>query len=99
MKIVQQFESNSIQLELGSIQAAEKFFDDVKSQGAFFLELFHELEQYQKQTINVTAPPEFDFEFEAEVLQVIPQTRVWGTAFQLCWRPGKSEELYNKLRG
>ncbi len=99
MKIVQQIEDNSVRLEFESKDAVESFFDDVKQQGAFFLQLFHELEQYQKLTMIVTAPPDFGFEFEAEVIQVISQAQAWGTAFQLCWKPGKSEELYTKLHG
>ncbi len=99
MKIVQQIEKNSVRLEFDTTDAVEGFFDDVKKQGAFFLQLYHELEQYQKLTVITAAPPAFEFEFEAEVIQVIPQAHAWGTAFQLCWRPGKSEELYTKLRG
>ncbi len=99
MRIVQQIESNSVRLEFDTTAAVESFFDDVKKTGAFFLQLYHELKQYQKLTVTAAAPPGFEFEFEAEVIQVISQASAWGTAFQLCWRPGKSEELYNKLHG
>ena len=97
MKIVQQIEDNRVRLEFETKDAVKVFFDDVKKQGAFFLQLFHELEQYRKLTVVTSAPPDFEFEFEAEVIQVISQTGTWGTAFQLCWRPGKSEELYTSL--
>lgn len=99
MRIVQQIEDNSVRLEFDTTDAVEGFFDDVKKEGAFFLQLYHELKQYQRLTLIATAPPRFEFEFEAEVIQVISQATAWGTAFQLCWRPGKSEELYTKLRG
>lgn len=86
-------------LEFGAVSEVEKFFDDVKAQAGFYIQLNRELKQYQKLTFTAIAPPRFEFTFEAEVIQVVPGHAGWGTAFQLCWHPGQSEELDRKLKG
>ncbi len=88
-----------VTLEFGAVAEVESFFAEVKEQTGFFLQLDRELKQYQKLTFTVTAPPSFEFSFEAEVLQVFPGPNGCGTAFRLCWRPGQSLELANTLEG
>ncbi len=88
-----------VTLEFGAVAEVKAFFDECKEQTGFFLQLDRELKQYHKLTFATTAPPSFEFSFEAEVLQVFPGPAGCGTAFRLCWQPGQSLELANKLEG
>ncbi|MEM7349191.1 MAG: hypothetical protein AAF657_00190 [Acidobacteriota bacterium] len=90
---------DAVTLEFEAVPEVEKFFTDVKAQAGFYIQLNRELKQYQRLTFTAMAPPAFEFGFEAEVIQVVPGHAGWGTAFQLCWRPGQSEELDRKLKG
>ena len=99
MKATLQPEDNAATLEFASIDEVESFFAEVKEQTGFYVQLDRELKQYQKLTFTTVAPPKFSFDFEAEVIQVFPGPAGCGTAFQLCWKPGKSEELARRLKG
>ncbi len=99
MKSTLQAEEDAITLEFDEVDAVETWFGEVKEQTGFFVQLDRELKQYQKLTFTAVVPPRFDFEFEAEVIQVFPQAGGFGTAFQLCWRPGQSKDLADKLEG
>ena len=99
MKATLQTDDHAVALEFDEVSEVEAWFGEVKEQTGFYLQLDRELKQYQKLTFTATAPPSFEFDFEAEVLQVFPGANGCGTAFQLCWRPGQSEELVRKLQG
>ena len=88
-----------VTLEFDAVADVESFFAEVKEQTGFFLQLDRELKQYQKLTFDATAPPSFEFSFEAEVLQVFPGADGCGTAFRLCWQPGQSQLLDDRLKG
>ena len=88
-----------VTLDFGAVAEVESFFEEVKEQTGFFLQLDQELKQYQKLVFVAAAPPRFEFNFEAEVLQVFPGANGCGTAFRLCWQPGQSQELARKLEG
>ncbi len=88
-----------VTLEFDGVAEVERFFDECKEQTGFFLQLDRELKQYQKLTVSTSAPPSFEFSFEAEVLQVFPGPGGFGTAFRLCWQPGQSQELADRLAG
>ncbi len=99
MTTTHRVEDKTVRMELADIESAKGFFDELREKRSFFLQLEQALKQYERLTIVTTAPPSFDFEFEAEVLQVFPVAGAHGTAFQLCWQPGKSAELHEKLQG
>ncbi|MCP3957475.1 MAG: hypothetical protein GY719_06450 [bacterium] len=99
MKVFLEAAADAAALEFDAVADVEAFFSQVKEQTGFFIQLEVELKQYRKLTFTTVAAPKFDFEFEAEVIQVIPGPAGFGTAFQLCWKPGKSEELDRKLKG
>ncbi len=99
MKATLQAAEELITLEFDGVPEVESFFAEVKEQAGFYLQLDQELKQYQKLTFAASAPPRFDFSFEAEVLQVFPGPDGCGTAFRLCWQPGQSQELDDKLKG
>lgn len=99
MKVTLQEAEELVTLEFDAVAEVEGFFAEVKEQTGFYLQLDRELKQYQRLTFDATAPPAFEFGFEAEVLQVFPAAGGFGTAFRLCWRPGQSQELADKLAG
>ena len=99
MKATLQTDDNAVRLEFDEIEEVEAWFGEVKEQTGFYIQLDRELKQYQRLAFTATAPPSFEFGFEAEVLQVFPGAGGCGTAFRLCWRPGQSEELVRKLQG
>ncbi len=99
MKTTLQAAEDLVTLEFDAIPDVESFFAEVKEQTGFFLQLDRELKQYRKLTFSASAPPSFEFSFEAEVLQVFPGPGGCGTAFRLCWQPGQSLELANRLEG
>ena len=99
MKTTLQVAEKLVTLEFEAVAEVEKFFADVKAQAGFYIQLNREFKQYQRLTFSALAPPRFEFSFEAEVIQVVPGATGWGTAFQLCWRPGQSEDLDRKLKG
>lgn len=99
MRVTIQPGSDTARLDFDDVPAVEAFFTEVKDQRGFYVELDRELKQYQRLTFTAVAPPQFDFSFEAEVIQVFPGPGGFGTAFQLCWQIGKSEELDRKLKG
>lgn len=99
MKATLQEKEDAITLDFDQVEDVEAWFGEVKEQTGFFVHLPRELKQYQKLTFTAVAPPRFYFDFEAEVIQVFPQAGGWGTAFQLCWRPGQSKELADTLAG
>jgi len=99
MEVSLQTAENAVALQFETVTEVENFFDDVKSQLGFYIQLNRELKQYQRFVFTAIAPPRFEFSFEAEVIQVVPGADGWGTAFQLCWQPGKSEELDSQLKG
>lgn len=99
MKATLQAAEDLVTLEFDAVSDVEAFFNECKEQTGFFLQLDRELKQYHKLTFIATAPPRFEFSFEAEVLQVFPGPTACGTAFRLCWQPGQSQELDRKLKG
>ena len=99
MKATLQQGDDVVTLEFDDVPGVEAFFSEVKDQMGFYVQLDRELKQYQRLTFSAVAPPRFEFAFEAEVLQVFPGPAGCGTAFQLCWHPGQSEELDRKLKG
>ncbi len=99
MKVTLQPSDDKATLDFEAVPEVEAFFEQVKSQTGFYIQLERELKQYQKLTFTANAPPRFSFDFEAEVIQVFPTAAGCGTAFQLCWRPGQSEELDRKIKG
>lgn len=99
MQATLQIAEELVTLQFDAIPDVEGFFAEVKEQTGFFLQLDQELKQYQKLTFTATAPPRFEFSFEAEVLQVFPGPNGCGTAFRLLWQPGKSQELDDRLKG
>ncbi len=99
MKATYRNDEKAVWLEFDTVDAVESFFDGVKEQHGFFLELDRKLELYQGVAFVALALPRFDFEFEAEVIQVLPRAEGYGVAFQLRWHPGQSKELHDKLHG
>lgn len=92
-------QANEILLDFDAVAEVESFFDEVKEKSGFYLQLDRELKQYERLAMTAVAPPELVFEFEAEVIQVFPVSGAFGTAFQLCWRPGQSKDLADALAG
>ena len=99
MKTTFRDDENAVWLEFDAVDDVESFFDRVKEEQGFFLELDRRLELYQAVAFVAMAPPRFDFSFEAEVIQVFPRGDGCGVAFRLRWHMGQSEELHRKLEG
>jgi len=98
MDTLLQEQSASITLDFADLGEAEKFFEEVRQQSGFFLQLEVELKQFQRFAVVATAPG-LRFRFEAEVVQVFPAAGGYGSAFQLCdWTPAKERELERRLK-
>ncbi len=99
MQATLQPEASSIRLEFDDLPAVKKFFADAEQQAGFFLQLDHELKQFERLSFTATAPS-FRFRFEAEVVQVFPAGGSYGSAFQLSdWTPAKTKDLERRLGG
>ena len=99
MKATLQPDGDAVTLEFADVAGVEAFFSEVKDQMGFYVQLDRELKQYARLAFAAVVTPGFEFAFEAEVIQVFPGPGGCGTAFQLCWHPGQSEELDRKLKG
>lgn len=98
MRVTLTDDRDSALLEFDDLAEAEGFFADLRRQSGFFLTLDQELKHLRRVAVTATAAPRFQFDFEAEVVQLFPGPAGWGTAFGLCdWGPKQEAELDRKL--
>lgn len=89
-----------LELEHPTLDDAKSFFEEARKTQGFYLVLDRQLEFFTRLPACARADKGFEFDFEAEVVQVYPVAGGFGTAFQLHdWNDARAAELEKKLKG
>ncbi len=99
MDAVIQPDQRTLTLTFGDLDGVRSFIAEARRQNGFLVTLERELKLFESYTVALAVGTDFDFRFEAQVIQVFPGAPgQHPTAFQAgAWPPSKEAELARKL--